>query len=801
MIPNSLTFHAKGSGRTTHFTNFVILIFCLLMPVLVQANCDADAGTLGTSNVCLTSDNAIVSASPNGDAIIPEGFVRLFVLTSGEELVIEQVSPLSSFEVEAAGLYTIHTLIFDPTTLDLGIVEFGTTTGVDVNGLLVQGGGDICAALDVSGVKFTFDECQGVCNAYAGTLKTTENDCFEEGQTRLTAEHLAGPIAPEGFSVIYVLTSGEELTIQNVNDSPTFVVDGDGRYTIHTLVYDPATLDLGIVEFGTTTGVVVNGLLVQGGGDICAALDVAGAVFEVESCTAELACKADFGKLKIKTTDCIDEGQGKFEAMVKDDPTVPEGFELIYVLTSGEELVIQNVNSEPSFDITEEGLYTIHTLVYDPASLDLGIVELGITTGVDVNGLLIQGGGDICAALDVSGVSARFKECAAVCEAYSGRLTPKSKECTGDGNKVRIEARKTLSPRLPSSDFQIIYVLTTGINRVILDVNDEPVFVVDGDGRYTIHTLVYDPATLDLGIVEFGKTTGRTVENLLIEGGGDICGSLDLKGAIFFVDNCNDECTASFGALKPNGIGCYNGNSWVRVSAKLTTRPSVPRGYRVVYVLTQGENLVIRAASYFPVFFVKGTGRVTIHTLVYNPKTLDPGIIEAGKTTGVDVNKLLIQGGGDICAALDVAGAQFNISSCGSHLKATNQSSDAYQSQIEVALPQSATVNLPVALPNLNVQSTTSETTTALSANLNPVIYPNPSANNIQVDFPTAFIDKDINIEVMDTNGQVIKSLLVKGGNAGITIDISDLANAIYTIRLRSNDGTISTGRFSKLSN
>ena len=52
-------------------------------------------------------------------------------------------------------MYTIHTLVYDPTTLDLSIVVPGTTTGFDVNALLIQGGGTICAALDVNGAKTT----------------------------------------------------------------------------------------------------------------------------------------------------------------------------------------------------------------------------------------------------------------------------------------------------------------------------------------------------------------------------------------------------------------------------------------------------------------------------------------------------------------------------------------------------------------------------------------------------------------------------------------------------------------------
>ncbi|MBL0342786.1 MAG: hypothetical protein IPP71_18985 [Bacteroidetes bacterium] len=78
------------------------------------------------------------------------------------------------------------------------------------------------------------------------------------------------------------MTSGSGLVIEQVNATPTFTVTAGGNYTIHTLVYNPATLDLSIVVPGQTTGFDVNGLLVQGGGSICASLDVAGAPIAVE---------------------------------------------------------------------------------------------------------------------------------------------------------------------------------------------------------------------------------------------------------------------------------------------------------------------------------------------------------------------------------------------------------------------------------------------------------------------------------------------------------------------------------------
>ena len=73
--------------------------------------------------------------------------------------------------------------------------------------------------------------------------------------------------------------------------------------------------------------------------------------------------------------------------------------------------------AEPSFEVTEGGNYTIHTLVYDAATLDLGIIEPGVTTGVDVLGLLTQGGGDVCANLDVAGAPV------SVSDPFAGTLT------------------------------------------------------------------------------------------------------------------------------------------------------------------------------------------------------------------------------------------------------------------------------------------------------------------------------------------------------------------------------------------
>jgi hypothetical protein len=536
----------NSSSRAIFQTLFLTLAMLFSVSAQVSAQCEADAGGFAAQQLCMNDGSVEISATPAGDAVEPDGFSTIYVLTGSQDLVILDVNEEPSFTVDApAGMFTIHTLVYDPNTLDLSIVEFGTTTGVDVNNLLIQGGGDICASLDVTGAVFRFGGCDDGCAAEAGTLMAGESTCLD-GTATLTATVGEAPAVPTGYSVLYVLTSGEDLVIEQVGETPSFEVTEEGRFTIHTLVYDPNTLDLSIVEFGTTTGVDVNNLLIQGGGDICAALDVAGAPFDVELC--EDACVADAGTLLADEDACFTSGAATLTATRDEEANVPEGFELIYVLTSGEGLVIEQVNAEPTFEVEETGLYTIHTLVYDPNTLDLGIVEFGTTTGVDVNNLLIQGGGDICAALDVAGAPFDVELCENACLADAGTVRAFFQPCVSDGSATLIGGYDE-QPTVPEG-FQTLFVLTSGDGLVIEDVNTEARFEVESRGLYRIHSLVYDPNTLDLGIVEFGVTTGFDVNGLLEQGGGDICASLDVAGAVFSVRNCPTGSSHLEGEIK-----------------------------------------------------------------------------------------------------------------------------------------------------------------------------------------------------------------------------------------------------------
>jgi hypothetical protein len=192
--------------------------------------------------------------------------------------VIEQVNVTPEFTVNASGNYTIHTLVY-PTGLDLSVVELGVTTGFDVNGLLVQGGGTLCASLDVSGAPIHVEEGDEACTAFAGRLNSDSPiQCLYGGVATIFANEAQAPVIPNGYSQLFVLTNAFNLTILDVSTIPQFDINHVGFYRIHSLVYNPNTLDLSIVQFGETTAFDVLPLLQQGGGSICASLDVHGAL-------------------------------------------------------------------------------------------------------------------------------------------------------------------------------------------------------------------------------------------------------------------------------------------------------------------------------------------------------------------------------------------------------------------------------------------------------------------------------------------------------------------------------------------
>ena len=611
-------------------------------PIIVEvcATCDADAGTItpDASPICLANGSADISATADGNAVVPAGYSTLYVLTEGSGLVIEGASATPNFTVTAGGNFTIHTLIYDPLTLDISIVQFGVTTGFDVNSLLLQGGGVICGSLDVAGAPITVEAPD------AGTITPDASSvCLANGSADISATADGNAVVPAGYSTLYVLTEGAGLVIVGASATPNFNVTTGGDYTIHTLIYDPLTLDISIVQFGVTTGFDVNGLLQQGGGVICGSLDVAGAPITVEA--------PDAGTLSAGAQTCLVNGSGTVSATPDGNTNVPAGYSVGFALTDALGNVLQ-VGITPSFPVTTVGFYTVHTLVYDPNTLNPLALPPGITAA-QANALLVQGGGTICASLDLVGATVEVIACAP-CDAEAGTITPDaSPVCLANGS-ADISATADGNEIVPAG-YSTLYVLTEGAGLVIVGASATPNFNVTTGGDYTIHTLIYDPLTLDISIVQFGVTTGFDVNGLLQQGGGVICGSLDVAGAPITVE------APDAGTLSAAAQTCLVNGSGT-VSATPDGNTNVPAGYSVGFALTDALGNVLQVGL-TPSFPVTTVGFYTVHTLVYDPSTLNPLALPPG-ITAAQANALLVQGGGTICASLDLVGATVEVIAC-----------------------------------------------------------------------------------------------------------------------------------------
>lgn len=586
---------------------------------------------------------------------VPSNYKVIYVLTSGNDLVLESLSATPDFIVRKTGIFTIHTLVYDPAKLNLGIFDPGEYKASDILKLLVQGGGKICGALDVVGAKFNVSVCP--CSANPGALVAASQPCINAGSVQLIANRVVATVVPEGFIVRYVLTRGEDLTIMQLGTSAQFTVAQTGRYRIHTLIYNPSTLDLSGLVFGTSKLTTVNARLVQGGGLICGALDGFGATFDVTSCP----CEPTAGKLKPEAQVCYDNlTPAKLTALVDVAAVVPAGYQRRYVLTYGANSLIENVSQTPTFNVTKTGTFRIHTLIYNPADFDLSSIIFGVTKASDISKLFIQGGGQLCGALEVPG--AVFEVTGCPCSAKAGTLVAIDQPCLNAGS-ARIRANVNVASVVPAG-YQLRYILTQGDVLIVRQVKEVADFTVTQAGRYRIHAFVYNPSTFNLNDIQTGVTTAQGIRDRLVEGGGAICGSIQLSGLVFDVSTCSPTCAASAGTLKVLDQACLPLGGTARIRATALTAPAVPEGFLLRYVLTSTDNLVIQNISSSADFTVAATGRYRIHALVYNPATLNLTGVIYGTTKASAITSQLIQGGGLICGALDVTGAIFDVVNC-----------------------------------------------------------------------------------------------------------------------------------------
>ena len=119
-------------------------------------DCIAKAGSLVAQNptVCGgSSTTVLVSATPNGGLVVPDGYKVQYLLTKGGVILDNMSIALFTVSSDPAA-YTIHTLVYndnaaDVNYLNLSLITKGVTTASDLVALI----GTKCAALDMTGAN------------------------------------------------------------------------------------------------------------------------------------------------------------------------------------------------------------------------------------------------------------------------------------------------------------------------------------------------------------------------------------------------------------------------------------------------------------------------------------------------------------------------------------------------------------------------------------------------------------------------------------------------------------------------
>ena len=371
-------------------------------------------------------------------------------------------------------------------------------------------------------------------------------------------------------------------------------------------------------------------------------------------------CEAAAGSLTGEGEVCQDDVETLLAALPAGNANVPAGFTTTYMVAMGPDDVILGLGEEPEFFVAGLGNYSIHTLVYDETTFDISSIVTGVTTLNDIHVQLEQGGGTICASLDLTGAAFSVVECSD-CTASAGTLSGGGEVCLVDG-EASLTATLNGDTVLPAG-YSIIHLLSGDPGMTLIATSAAPEFTVTATGNYSIHTLVYHADSLDIGSFVPDSTTMADIDALLEQGGGDICGSLDLSGATFTVIECG-TCDAQAGTLTPliGEVCLVDGSATLEAIANEDTL--VPPGFQQVFLLSQGVNMTIIDVSTDPTFDVGSIGNFTMHSLVFDPMTLNLDVIDLGSTTVMEFDTLLIQGGGIICASLDLGSAGYAVSDC-----------------------------------------------------------------------------------------------------------------------------------------
>lgn len=641
----------------------------------IPLNCLAVAGdlTIDASPVCLVGGTATISATPNGNSTVPNGYATAYVLTLGG--VIQGTNTSPTFSVNTINDYVIHTLIYDPNTLNLSFIVPMVTTAQQVNDILIQGGGAICAALDLTGATASVINCNAPCtlpeisnivqtssncndstgNATVNVVGNNNDYTFAFSSGNATANSVTG--LPSGTYTV---------TITDNNNASCFITESfsianaDGpQATIISTSQTSCGFNNGNVQLSPNT---FDYLWCDGGtgadrNDLFSGLCPVTVTDPNTGCTNVIV-------VEIEAADLL-----QLDPIINGNPDCGMSNGMVFLSVSGGSNNYTFTWSDPNSvdnalrNDLPGGTYGV-TVVDNGPNGCVGETTFTLTENIPaVATVVIQNTtNETCAGNDDGAI--QF-----VVNTDPGFVQP--------FNAQILDAAGNIYPSnsLPPGAYCV--QVTDGNNCVA------------GSECFTIEAAT--PILVDADVLATTCAQGGSISLTVTGGNGnytfdwdDIAGSNDPKdrldlaigtyavtvtdstNCIAILENINIEdgctnCTSTAGTLQADSTNiCFDGLTPITISATPTTIPNVPTGFNVLFVLTSGAGLEILQASPSPEFSVNALGNYTIHTLVFDPATLDPTTY----TNGIDLNADLLQGGGLICASLDVAGAAITVINC-----------------------------------------------------------------------------------------------------------------------------------------
>lgn len=141
-----------------------IAFFSAEFQVTSGSSCAAFSGSVNPAadTVILNNQMVRLSATPDGNAVVPQNFDRTYVLSFGPNKVVQAISAIPRFDVTEVGDYYIHAWVGEftdpnsPDYVNLNLIQQGIAPISDIL-LQIQGSG-ICSSIDAEGATIVVDQ-------------------------------------------------------------------------------------------------------------------------------------------------------------------------------------------------------------------------------------------------------------------------------------------------------------------------------------------------------------------------------------------------------------------------------------------------------------------------------------------------------------------------------------------------------------------------------------------------------------------------------------------------------------------